>query len=290
MTPTIVSCYYNLHKSKHSLDEYMSWISNFLFYVNTPIIMFTDGDAYDFMCQIRKQANLQDSFFPIKKPLSALEFSTPEWIDTWTKQVEKSHYKELHNQELFRIWANKSFFVRQAIEVNPFHSEYFVWCDAGCWRDPRIALSFGRDWPSTAGFKPGCLTLLAMENLMPFFTKLENPKIQTIDDVVLQIPTSNMLTVCGTILGGDKAAWLRWIPAFQAVLEKFIQYDFFAGDDQSVITSTMLWICKQTPQFCPIVFQAPPENGFIEKNGVRMGDRWFALQVYLSQEFKTIII
>ncbi len=288
MTTTIVSCYYQLRQSKHSPDEYMSWITNFLVNIDTPIVMFSDGPIYDFLCDIRKQAGLFDKFYPVRKPLSELEFSSPEWIEIWTKQVEKSNYKHLHNQELFRIWANKSFFVCEAIEVNPFQSDYFVWCDAGCWRDPRVAKVYGKGWPSTVGFKAGCLTLLAMDNLLPLLKQLDEPGIQTLEDIVLKIPTYCRVTVGGTILAGDKKAWQKWTPLFKDVLDIFIKNGLFAGDDQAVITSTILGLSKIDADSCPIILNAPFGNGFVKKDGVLMGDRWFALQVFLSHEFKTL--
>jgi hypothetical protein len=286
MTTTIVSCYYQLNTSKHSKDEYMSWITNFLVNIDTPIVMFSDGPEYEFMCQIRTHAGLREKFFPVRKPFSELAFSTPGWIQIWTNQVEKSNHKHLHNQELFRIWANKSFFVQEAIQLNPFESDVFVWCDAGCWRDRRVAYHFGKGWPSPDSLTPGCLSVLAMTDLSPFFEKVTHPTIQTLDDVVLQIRTDNVLTVGGTILAGDKAAWLKWTPTFQSVLETFIKHDLFAGDDQSVITSTILWLSKTDPTSCPVILRAPFGNGFVQKDGVWIGDNWFALQIFLSQEFK----
>jgi hypothetical protein len=286
MTPTIVSCYYMLGQSKHFVEEYANWIRNFLVYVNTPIVMFSDGEAYDYMIHIRRLANLENTFCIIRKPLSELEFSTPEWVETWKQHVEKSSYKHLHNQELYRIWANKSFFVREAIEKNPFQSEHFVWCDAGCWRDPRIARFYGRDWPCIESLDKGRLTVLAMVDMMPFFEQLENPAIQTLDDLVTTIHTDNVLTMGGTILAGDRTAWLKWIPAFQNTLQAFVRNELFAGDDQSVIASTILWLAKTDMDACPSIINAPLGDGFVEKDGVRMGDRWFAFQIILSQEFK----
>lgn len=286
METTVVSCYYQLPHSKHTPIEYTNWITTFLINIDTPIVMFSDGPEYEHMCRIRIQAGLADKFFPVRKPLSELEFSTPEWIDTWNAQLEKSNFKHLHNQELFRIWANKSFFVREAIELNPFNSETFVWCDAGCWRDPRLAYYYGKGWPCPDNLRPGCLLLLSMIDLNPFLQKVTDSKIQTVDDIVTQIRTDNVTTVGGTILAGDKAAWQKWIPAFQTVLETFIKHGIFAGDDQSVITSTILWICKTDPSSCPIILTAPNGDGFVQKDGMWMGDCWFALQVFLSQEFK----
>ena len=290
MSTSIVSCYYRLNESKHSIGEYICWITQFLVNVDTPIIMFSDGDDYNFLCEIRKQANLSDKFFPIRKPLADLEFSTPEWIHTWTNHVEKSNFKHLHNQELYRIWANKSFFVKEAIELNPFKSENFVWCDAGSWRESCVASHFGKGWPSTNALKPGCLLLLTMEDLNPFLQKLNDINIQTLDDVVTRVRTDNICTFSGSILAGDKAAWQKWTPIYQSVLECFIKHNLFAGDDQSVIASSVFWLCKTDPGAVPTIYMAPPENGFIVKNGVRMGDRWFALQIFLSQEFKNRLL
>lgn len=289
MSTTIVSCYYRLNQSKHSVDEYISWIVHFLVNIDTPIVMFSDGDDYTLMCEIRKLANLSDRFFPIRKSLAELEFSTPEWIQTWKDQVEKSDYKHLHNEQLYRIWANKTFFVQEAIQMNPFESEHFVWCDAGCWRDYRVATTYGKGWPSVEALNPGSLLLLSMADLGPFFEKLNDPAIQTLDDVVTKIPTQNVLTFSGSIFAGDRAAWMKWTPVFKATLETFIQHDLFAGDDQSVMASAMLWLCKSDPEAGPTILMAPPGNGFVEKDGVRMGDHWFALQIFLSQEFKNRI-
>lgn len=281
---TIVSCYYPLQKSKHSLDEYMNWITNFLVNIHTPIVMFSDGPAYDFMCQIRQQANLFDRFYPIRKPFSELKFSTTEWIETWTNQVSLSSFSHLHNQELYRIWANKSFFVEEAMRANPFQSEIFTWCDAGCWRDVRVARIFGEDWPSPEKIQSNKLHILAINPIQQFLDKLVNPAIQTLEDVVVQIQTQNLAIVGGTILIGDKAAWQTWIPIFEETLNLFLKHNFFAGDDQAVIVSAALWLRKSLPNFAPVFYQAPKGNGFIAVDGVPMGDLWFAFQILFSSK------
>lgn len=287
---TIVSCYYPVECSKHSIEQYNMWIPNFLRYIDTPIIMFSDGEAYDWMCKIRADANLSDRFFPIRKPLKDLEFSTPEWLDIWNKQhamgLEKKYWKEHSLQTVTRIWANKASFVQGAIEKNPFESEYFVWCDAGCWRNPDTARTFGKDWPSTKILQPNRLVLLSIESLTPFLEKLNSPDIQTLDDLVTKIPTYFRMTVGGTILAGDKGAWSIWAPLFRQTLESFIKNNLFAGDDQAVITSCILWMYKSMPQYAPLIVDDPVGKGFyLIRDGKRLDDRWYILQILLSQEF-----
>ena len=84
---TIVSCYYTLEKSKHSLEEYLRWIHNFLTYVNTPIIMFSEGKTLQALIQMRNEANLGNFFFPIEKPLSELKFSNQDCETLYDSEV-----------------------------------------------------------------------------------------------------------------------------------------------------------------------------------------------------------
>jgi hypothetical protein len=283
---TIVSCYYPLDCSKHSAEKYTAWIPNFLTYITSPIVMFSDGEAYDWMCRLRADANLSDRFFPVKKPLSELEFSTPEWLDIWNEQNKVGYWRDQEFQDVYRIWANKSCFVQKAIELNPFGSDYFVWCDAGCWRNPDTARIFGENWPSPKLLQPNRLLILSIESLAPFIEKLQSPDIQTLEDVVTKIPTSYKMTVGGTILAGDKGAWAVWAPAFRKTLEMFVNHNLYAGDDQSVITSCMLWLCKSMPEYAPLVIDDPVGKGFgILREGKRLDDRWYVLQILLSQEF-----
>jgi len=283
---TIVSCYYPLECSKHSIEEYTVWVKNFLDYIDTPIVMFSEGQTLEWLCKLREEAGLSDRFFPIQKALADLEFSTPEWLAIWDHQNTLGYWKDKKFQEVYRIWANKSFFVQEAIEKNPFDSDTFVWCDAGCWRNQATAQTFGHDWPSAKAFHPNKLLILAIESLYPFVEKLKQPDIQTVDDVVTKIPTSIRMTVGGTILGGDKQAWAIWTPLFRQVLEAFIRNNIFAGDDQSVITSTMLWMLKIKPEFAPSIVDDPVGKGFfLVRDGKRLDDRWYVLQILLSQEF-----
>jgi hypothetical protein len=101
--------------------------------------------------------------------------------------------------------------------------------------------------------------------------------------LVEYLNTSNTLTLGGTILVGDKAAWQTWIPIFEKTLQLFIELDRFAGDDQAVIMSTALYLYKQNSENKPIFFKAPSKNGFIAMENLVFGDAWFAFQQHFSQ-------
>jgi hypothetical protein len=283
---TIVSCYYPLECSKHSIEEYKVWIQQFLSFVNTPIVMFSDGETYDWLYQLRKEAGLLDEFFLIRKPLSALEFSTPEWDAIWDHQSMIGHWKDQSFQKAFRIWANKSYFVQEAIQKDPFESDFFVWCDAGCWRDLGVCRTFAKDWPSPKALRPNRILLLVIESMDALIQKLNDPEIQTHEDVVTKVQTCHKWTVGGTILAGDKNAWALWTPLFRQTLEYFVKHNLFAGDDQAVIGSTYLWMLKSQPQYAPITFVDPIGRGLLVLvEGKVHWERWYQLQILLSQEF-----
>lgn len=278
---TIVSCYYQLEKSKHSVQEYRNWIENFLRHVDQPILMFGEESTLEAMKQIREEANLGHKFYPIPLPFSECNYSTAEWIMKWNQQLELSNFKHLQGQELFRVWANKSFFVKKAMEVNPFQSNNFVWCDAGCWRDPLTASLFGSGWPSCEKIIPHRMHIIVVHNIQDYanYAKESN----TLDDFVKTYHFRNTPTVGGTILVGDREAWKIWSELSEKILELFIKYEKFAGDDQAILLYTGLWLTFHNEKHRPVFLKAPQRNGFIRVGQYAFGDVWFAFQQHFSK-------
>ena len=279
---TVVSCYYPLPQAKHTPEEYTQWIYQFLRFVDAPIVIFSEGPAADMLQKMRDSANLSDKFLLIRKPFQNLKFSGPEWDATWTEQLEKSNVRKLHNINLYKIWANKSFFVQEVIEYNPFNTEKFVWCDAGCWRDPTTAEVCGPGWPNAATIEPKRIHLLAMKPIDIYIEKIRTWQM-THNDIVVGLPTQNILTVCGTILAGDREAWAAFIPAFEKTLELFITNSQFAGDDQAVLTSTAIWLHASDPEHAPLFYKSPTTTHFFQYGEYHMGDNWFAFQQHFSR-------
>lgn len=290
---TIVSAFYPFEKSKHSIQEYASWILNFVSHIDTPIVIFSEQPFCSLIHQMRADAGLAHKIHIIQKPFEEVKFSSPEWIETWTKQLEIDSLAHLHGHELFRVWANKPFFVEEAIALNPFNSEKFVWCDAGCWRDPTVAKICGPGWPAAEKITPNQMHIITVNSMRPFLEQLEvkdswtHKHGWTHEQVVKEINVRDQAIVGGTILLGDKQAWSQWIPAFEASLNYYIQQNLFAGDDQAVITSTVLWLRASSPETAPILYDAPKKNHFFIFENIHMGDLWFAFQEHFSKhDFK----
>ena len=279
---TVVSCYYPLPEAKHTPEEYTQWIYQFLRFVDSPIVIFSEGPAADMLQQMRDSVNLSDKFLLIRRPFQTLKFSGPEWDAKWTEQLEKSNFRKLHNINLYKIWANKSFFVQEVIEYNPFNTEKFVWCDAGCWRDPVTVEVCGPGWPMASKIEPKRIHLLAMKPIDPYLEKVR-ARQWTHTEIVTELPTQLILTVCRTMIAGDREAWAAFAPAFEKTLELFIENSQFAGDDQAVLTSTALWLHASDPDRAPLFYKSPNKTHFFQHGEYRMGDNWFAFQEHLSR-------
>jgi len=279
---TVVSCYYPLPEAKHTPEEYTQWIYQFLRFVDSPIVIFSEGPAADMLQQMRDSVNLSDKFLLIRRPFQTLKFSGPEWDAKWTEQLEKSNFRKLHNINLYKIWANKSFFVQEVIEYNPFNTEKFVWCDAGCWRDPVTVEVCGPGWPMASKIEPKRIHLLAMKPIDPYLEKVR-ARQWTHTEIVTELPTQLILTVCGTMIAGDREAWAAFAPAFEKTLELFIENSQFAGDDQAVLTSTALWLHASDPEHAPLFYKSPNKTHFFHYGDYSIGDNWFAFQEHLSR-------
>lgn len=293
-TVTIVSAYYPFEKSKHSIQEYAAWIFNFLTNVNTPIVMFSEQPFCNLMQEMRESAGLADKLYIVEKPFSEVKFSTPEWIKVWEEQLKIDPLAHLHGQELFRVWANKPFFVEEAMQINPFHSEKFVWCDAGCWRDPTVAKICGPEWPLAEKIESERMHIITISSMESYLNQLEKKEAWTHtsawthEDIVKNMNVRDNAIIGGTILLGDKKAWSQWIPAFEASLNYFIKNNLFAGDDQAVMASTVLWLRFINKSTSPILFHAPKRNHFFIFNNIHMGDQWFAFQQHFSKHNFTL--
>lgn len=285
---TIVSCFYMVKKSKHPIKEYIVWLTNFLLNITQPLLLFTDETTYSLLFHISRFSSDPSKILLIKKPLKDLRFSSPEWIAKWDATIPLSKYAHLHNNELFRIWANKPYFVEEAIQLNPFNSTSFVWCDSGCWRDARIADQFCPEWPVYQKINnEGRMHILAAKPLDRHFQLIASQPTWAFEELVTQIASvENLETfISGTIFAGDKEAWATWTTLYEKVLNLFIERRIFAGDDQHIHSAVAMWMLVSVPpEKQPILYIGPDMDKYMNVGGIPCGIGWFFLQAALSKQ------
>ena len=230
---TIVTCYYKLHNSKHSDQEYESWMCNFLCTNESYMVIFCDSSTIDLiqnMC-----AGLKHKTHIIK--VDMCDLYCERYHQYWLKDEQRKDHPA-NNANLFTIWQNKSSFVSEAINLNIFNTQYFCWCDIGCFRDPVNAKKYV-NFPLIKNVKNEHMYLQSMQNIMlpEYYDKINRMKNN-------EIPVQNFLSrkymndtanIAGAIFLGHVNAWKWWIPEYYKTLEWLMSADEFCGMDQDVM-------------------------------------------------------
>lgn len=245
---TIVTGYFSI-PSKFSNREYWEWLKNFLS-LNCHLIIFTDEENYSKISELRKPENT----VIIKMKIS--DFVVYDYLDYWKycKEIDREEY---HTPELYMIWAEKTFFLKRAIDLNPFQSNYFFWSDIGCIRDKDM-LKYISTFPNLKSFSDYDLDKFFLSSVEPFQTI---DKIMTKDKI--SITHSNKGEKCcevidriqGGFLGGNIKSCLEWIDLYIKELALFITTKTFGGKDQYIFNNIYLKNPKKFNLLSPITYQ-----------------------------------
>jgi hypothetical protein len=255
---TIVTAYYKLNQSKASHEQYTKWMQNMLVNKN-PMVIFCDAESQPLIEGIRKR---YDPGFTNTRIVicEIVDFHSYKYGETFVAHYAKDTEKRVgHNILLYMIWAEKSHFLKRAIELDPFKTDYFLWSDIGCFRRENTQF---RDWPRAQRIMALPKDKVLLLSVIPF-TQTELA-CKTLAD----LPSFQFENRIGApIFGGTKEVLLRWHDLYYGMLEYFISIDRFIGKDQSIMNSVYL----MNRDFCELVTWTPD-----------CADPWFYLQDYLA--------
>ena len=131
---TIVSCFYLLEKSKYKSINYIYWLINF-FKIKTPKVMFTDRKTYDkIFFNLKENVNITFHILEIEHFKTSKLLSSYDWLE----QQLKDHESNIHSIELYKIWNEKSEFLKKAIDINTYssgHTEAIITEDKKVFKD-----------------------------------------------------------------------------------------------------------------------------------------------------------
>jgi hypothetical protein len=118
MTTTIVSGYWSV-KGKHTSESFHQWF-NYTLRIHCPYIFFGNQESIDIVKSVRRDLPTVYVLLDIN--------------DFYTQKYKKhiaEHHIHVPSPEVCLIWLEKMFLVQRAKDMNPFHSDYFMWVDAG---------------------------------------------------------------------------------------------------------------------------------------------------------------
>lgn len=134
----LVSAFFPLSKSKHSIAQYSAWLSQFLARITTPVYFYCPPSLAETIMSIRGDLPIVlDTRFEMAFDIPPLQGRKADFEKMWDRDREKEH----HNPELYAIWAAKPFLLADALE------QLYPTSDAGrpsTAKESREKLGFGQ--------------------------------------------------------------------------------------------------------------------------------------------------
>jgi len=228
-TTTVVSAFYPLKTSKHSIGNYRAWIQNFCKIPFSIIIFTTEQFALE-IYQWRRE--MLEKTHIIVRSFDSFAMTCPSMMEFWKNQeyLDPEH----GTYELYAIWALKQEMVRIAINQNRFQSKWFAWCDIGIHRYFRLHefyTSFPLDVERICD--PGRMNFLEVEMI--------SQKIldDWDEDKPMEYPIPEISLGAGCIVG-EADAWKEFGEAYKTMLKEFALRGWFAGKDTSIYFAILM--------------------------------------------------
>jgi hypothetical protein len=208
--------------------------------VSDPMIIFTTSDWKDKIMSFRSHAEASTRIIPIqldKLPISRI-YNHSVWQHQFTLDPIAFYRKSYH---LYWIWLSKTYFVHEAIRLNPFETTHFMWMDIGCFRFSTLNEHFANK------ILMRHLERIPRESmLMMAHKKIDPPTDPWFSD---NSGSSDHFYTSGTSFAGNKNMFEIFHKRFLVTLQGYLDRGLFVGEDQIILQST----CLQNDGLCQYV-------------------------------------
>ena len=226
---TVVSQYFALAKSKHSPGEYTEWILHMLeSVVDAPLVIYTDHASLAFLSAHRRQRNGTQSatMFIVYESI----WEVMRELETERNMLYLHKYqaslppldpeRSSHSPDLYAIWNAKTYMTAKVARLNPYRSEFFMYTDAGGWRERTIP-----QWPDNA-FARNVSRVLGPERML----------LGQVNSLRSDVEFSSSHDyIQGAFFAGSAAALSAYEREFYALHDKWLLDGRFVGKDQRMM-------------------------------------------------------
>jgi hypothetical protein len=263
---TVVSIYFPLYKSKHSIINYDIWNRNALNSIEAPMIIFTNRESKRKFLHIRPNNTIYFIYDDVWQLFKELE--------TWRNKSYIYNYLHLqrpidsekfrHVPELYAIWNLKAFLMNRVAKLNPFKSKFIIYSDLGAWRREVIP-----NWPDNK------------------FVKIVNERLNDrilfgqIAKIKNEVGDVNILNdiIEGTYWAGSPESIYSYAKKFYDIHDERFDMGFFVGKDQTI----MNFITFKTQIKNYVRIRSTEINLCNNSNSNKLAyDAWFFFQQYFS--------
>lgn len=229
---TVVTAFFPLN-AKHGAGLYHRWMQTMLS-IQEPVVVFVPIDEVERIKKCRQHALNRTIIIPMN--LTNLPVANLFPIDFWEYQLEIDSEKKIHKDyRVFWIWLSKSWWIQEAIRLNPFQSEIFLWSDIGSFRyntDDRYADKYVVRYPE----------LVPRHSLL----QMSHHTFNVNPDVWMHNKRKRFFFHSGSQAVAYHDTWIEYHRELQVTLNMFIKRGYFIGEDQILMQHT----CIRTTPLC----------------------------------------
>lgn len=217
---TVVTAYFEVD-AKRPTSDYYDYIKLFM-QIDANVVFFTTANLVPIF-QAMRSHNIVYVLTDLMELESIKKYGYDAWVN-WCNTDSQPHH---HGKPwLGAIWHDKKDFVMKAIDLNPFNSDIFIWCDAGAVRTT--------EWfPMIKKFGINTYKIPEDKILMQY---IEESGL-SFSNQVQYVNYPPFCGVAGAILAGHRDAWKLYRDAYDYVVQSYIQTKHNPFVDQHIMTS-----------------------------------------------------
>jgi hypothetical protein len=255
--------YFQLNKSKNTIQTYSYWNKNALLSIQSPIVLFTDQKSKQKFRRIRSVNITFIVYENVWELMKELEMKrNMKYIDNYLNdQWKKDPEKAIHNPNLYAIWNLKAYICSKVVKQNPYSTNFFIYSDLGAWRHGII-----ENWPDN--------------NFMRILNEKLNDRL--LFGQIIHVKDRNTFNVEsnsieGGFFAGSSIAIDTFAQSFYKIHDQRLKDNLFIGKDQTI----MNYMAYKTN--LRIVFLRTWQLHDCNSNkSLLFYDSWFFYQHYLS--------
>ena len=109
---TLVTAYYNI-TSKHSFNEYLNWMNNFL-KINSSLVFYGEKLIINISKELRPKKYHNKTLW-IERDMKDF-YSFKNYYKEFNETFQNDCEKQRHNKLLYLIWAEKIYFLKEVVD------------------------------------------------------------------------------------------------------------------------------------------------------------------------------
>ncbi|KAF7346145.1 hypothetical protein MSAN_01841300 [Mycena sanguinolenta] len=297
----LVTAFFPLSKSKHTMADYEWWLSQFLQHITTDIYFFAPPEMESMIRKCRGDLPITvnttySSPFGIA-PLNMYQ-------DHYQKMHQQDRERFRHSPELYAVWNAKPFFldegVRNLLRVGQAY-DYAFWNDAGSfrsthkytqWPDPRRVQELWQEGSTLSGMNTADLLFFPIAGVphptMRYWVQDHGPvdtEFSEGADLFSKF-TQSIYSLAGSFFGGSPSTVAWWRYTFYAYHDHYLNLDLFVGKDQTLINAIFLLFPSRVIAVWIDDPDAPAHKGILpvvdDSSLGNCGGDWFYYQFWLA--------